>query len=216
MKPSSDPSPLVAAFWKTCGLVVTLGFGFWGVVLLKGAVQTSYNKRNPGATPIQTEVNKPEAPPAPPPAQPASEQPPIAPTAIAAVDTSAGQKVYNTVCIACHQPTGQGLPGMFPPLAGSDWVSAPKPDRLIRIVLHGLMGPININGAPFNTPAPMMPPQGAALNDEQIAQVITHVRTTWGGQSKAVATEEVTAIRTAEKARTAMWTAAELVKIADH
>ncbi|WP_075090751.1 c-type cytochrome [Verrucomicrobium spinosum] len=53
----------------------------------------------------------------------------------------AGQQVYSMVCFACHQPTGAGIPGMFPPLAGSDWVSAKKPDRLIRMVIHGITGP---------------------------------------------------------------------------
>jgi mono/diheme cytochrome c family protein len=85
---------------------------------------------------------------------------------------TAGQQVYNTVCFACHQPTGQGLPGMFPPVASSDWVNKPKPDRLIRMVLHGFMGPITINGKPFTSPAPLMPPQGAALSDDQIANVL--------------------------------------------
>ena len=120
-----------------------------------------------------------------------------------------------TVCFACHQPTGTGLPNMFPPLAGSDWLSAPKPDRIIRIVLHGITGPITINGKPFSTPAPMMPPQGAALSDQQIADVLTFVRSSWGNNASAVTPDQVKAIRDAEKARTAMWTEAELLKIAD-
>lgn len=210
MSSSSDPSPIVALFWKTCGIIVVTCFGFWGVALLKGAIQTSYSSRQPQPAAVaSTESSDSPAPTA----TPDTEAP--TPTAAKPLDTAAGQTVYNTVCIACHQPTGLGLPGMFPPLAGSDWVSAPKPDRLIRIVLHGLMGPIEINGAPFNTPAPMMPPQGAALSDEQIAQVLTHIRVTWGGHTEPVTTEAVAAIREAEKARTAMWTASDLVKIPD-
>ena len=126
---------------------------------------------------------------------------------------TAGQQVYNTVCFACHQPTGLGLPGMFPPVASSDWVSKPKPDRLIRMVLHGFMGPITINGAPFNSPAPLMPPQGAALSDDQIANVLTYVRNSFGNKASAVSPAQVKAIREAEKARTAMWTEAEILKI---
>lgn len=125
----------------------------------------------------------------------------------------AGQTVYMTVCFACHQPTGQGLPNMFPPVAGSDWVSAPKPDRLIRIVLHGFTGPITINGKPFTTPAPLMPPQGAALSDQQIADVLTYVRQSFGNKASIVTPEQVKAIREAEKARAAMWTEAEILKI---
>lgn len=126
---------------------------------------------------------------------------------------TAGQQVYNTVCFACHQPNGQGLPGMFPPVASSDWVNKPKPDRLIRMVLHGFMGPITINGKPFTSPAPLMPPQGAALSDDQIANVLTYVRNSFGNKASAVTPSEVKAIRESEKARTAMWTEAEILKI---
>ncbi len=126
---------------------------------------------------------------------------------------SRGQTVYMQVCFACHQPTGLGLPGMFPPLAGSDWVAAKKPDRMIRMVLHGLTGPVTINGKPFATPAPLMPPQGAALSDTQIADVLSYVRDAYGNKASAVTPEQVAAIREAEKTRTAMWTEAELQKI---
>lgn len=125
----------------------------------------------------------------------------------------AGQTVYMTVCFACHQPAGQGLPNMFPALASSDWVNAKKPDRMIRMVLHGFTGPITINGKPFTTPAPLMPPQGAALSDQQIAAVLTYVRASFGNNASAVAPDQVKAIREAEKARTAMWTEAEILKI---
>jgi mono/diheme cytochrome c family protein len=124
-----------------------------------------------------------------------------------------GQQVYMMVCFACHQPTGLGLPGMFPPLASSDWVSAPKPDRLIRMVLHGVTGPITLNGKPFSTPAPIMPPQGATLSDDQIASVLTYVRNSFGNKGGTVTADQVKTIRESEKARTAMWTQAELDKI---
>ncbi|MCP5559700.1 MAG: cytochrome c [Verrucomicrobiaceae bacterium] len=125
----------------------------------------------------------------------------------------AGKTVYMTVCFACHQPTGMGLPNMFPPLAQSDWVNVPKPDRMIRMVLHGFTGPMTLNGKPFTTPAPLMPPQGAALNDQQIADVLTFVRASFGNTASAVSPEEVRTIREAEAARTAMWTEADLQKI---
>ena len=124
-----------------------------------------------------------------------------------------GQTVYMQVCFACHQPTGLGLPNMFPPLAGSDWAAAKKPDRMIRMVLHGFTGPITINGQPFTTPAPLMPPQGTALSDQQIADVLTYVRHNFGNKASPVTPDHVKAIRDAEKARTAMWTEAEIQKI---
>jgi nitrite reductase (NO-forming) len=106
-----------------------------------------------------------------------------------------------------------GLPSMFPPLADTDWANAAKPDRIIRMVLHGFMGPITINSKPFTTPAPLMPPQGAALSDQQIADVLTYVRSSFGNNASAVKPEQVKAIREAEKARTTMWTEAEILKI---
>ena len=150
------------------------------------------------------------APAAAPAAAPASSP---APAAGGADMLATGQRIYSTVCIACHQPTGMGLPPMFPPLAGSDWVNVNKPDRIIRMVLHGFTGPITINGKPFTSPAPLMPPQGGALNDEQIAGVLTYVRSNFGNKAGPVAPEQVKAIREAEKARTAMWTEAEILKI---
>jgi mono/diheme cytochrome c family protein len=131
-------------------------------------------------------------------------------------DLAQGQQVYQQVCFACHQPTGLGLPGMFPPLAGSDWVSTAKPDRLIRMVLHGLTGPIQVNGQTFTTPAPIMPPQGALLGDAQIAAVLSYVRHEFGKGASRVTADQVKAVREAEKARTAMWTEAELEKIPVH
>lgn len=138
--------------------------------------------------------------------------------AVAGGDSAAskerGKTVYMQVCFACHQPTGLGLPNMFPPLAGSDWVKAKKADRMIRIVLHGLTGPVQINGSPFTTPAPLMPPQGATLSDVQIADVLTYVRGEFGAGASPVTPEQVKAVRESEKARVAMWTEAELLKIA--
>ncbi|WP_166442997.1 c-type cytochrome [Phragmitibacter flavus] len=124
----------------------------------------------------------------------------------------AGQQPYMPVCSACHHPPGMALPGMSPPLANSDWVTAAKPDRLIRIVLHGMTGLININGNPFPPPPPVMPGQGT-LSDEQIANIPPYTRTASGNTAPAVTPAEVAAIRAAEKARTGMWLEAELLKI---
>ncbi len=125
----------------------------------------------------------------------------------------AGQATYMMVCFACHQPTGLGLPNMFPPLAGSDWANAPKPDRIIRMVLHGYTGPITVNGKPFTSLAPLMPPQGA-LTDQQIADVLTYVRNAFGNKASAVSPDEVAAIRATEK-RAMPWVEADIMKIAD-
>jgi mono/diheme cytochrome c family protein len=112
------------------------------------------------------------------------------------------------LCGGCHQGSGLGVPGAFPPLAGSDWVMGGT-ERNIRVVLHGLQGAIKVNGADFAGPAPM-PAQGAVLSDQDVANVLTYVRNSWGNKGSLVTKEMVTAVREKEKARTAAWTAAEL------
>ena len=84
-----------------------------------------------------------------------------------------GKEVYGRTCVACHQPGGGGAAGQFPPLAGSDWVAAKSPDRLIRIVLDGLQGPIQVNGQDWNN---VMVKWRGVLSAEEIASVLTYVR----------------------------------------
>lgn len=116
-----------------------------------------------------------------------------------------GATVYKAVCVACHQPTGLGLPAVFPPLAGSEWVAG-NDRRLALIVLHGLMGPIEVKGQPWNL---VMPPQGMTLDDRKIAAVLTYVRSEWGNDAPEVSPETVAAMR--EKyAGHAPWTAETL------
>lgn len=124
---------------------------------------------------------------------------------VGAVDMVAlGQRTFTAMCAPCHQDTGLGVPGQFPPLAGSDWVNAPGHDRLIRVVLDGLSGPIEVSGQPFNG---TMLPWRETLNDEQIAAVLTYVRQAWGNQGAAVSVEAVNALRDQTKDRGARpWT----------
>jgi nitrite reductase (NO-forming) len=96
-----------------------------------------------------------------------------------------GKRVYTQVCFACHQPEGQGLPGVFPPLAKSDYLMADK-TRAITSLIKGLSGPITVNGQPYNG---VMPP--SMLNDEQIANVLTYIRNSWGNNGDIVTVEEV-------------------------
>lgn len=132
--------------------------------------------------------------------------------AVAANPVEAGKKVYATVCAACHMANGLGLPGAFPPLAGSEWVTGSE-ERLIRIVLHGLQGPVKVKGVDFNS---MMPPTGRVpgsgfnLSDDRIAHVLTYIRQEWGNQAGPIAPEKVAAVHAKEAARSKPWTAAEL------
>ena len=121
-----------------------------------------------------------------------------------------GKQVYDALCLNCHQPTGLGLPGVYPPLAGSDWVAGDAA-TLAKIVIHGLNGPIKVNGTDFKQVAPVpMPPMG--LSDTQIADVLSYVRMNFGNKAPAVKGGEVKATRDATSSRTVFWTAEELLK----
>lgn len=96
-----------------------------------------------------------------------------------------GKKVFLSVCFACHMQEGQGLPGVFPPLAGADFLKADK-DRAVRIPIKGLSGPITVNGKQYNN---VMPPQ--TLDDAQIADVLTYVMNSWGNDFGTVSVSDV-------------------------
>ena len=121
---------------------------------------------------------------------------------------SAGKLLFETLCMNCHQSDGKGLPGFYPPLAGSDWIQG-NPERLAKILQHGLTGPIKVNGQAFvqATPVPM-PPSG--LTDEQIATVLTYVRSQFGNQASALEPATIKAVREAYPQREQLWTEAEL------
>lgn len=126
-----------------------------------------------------------------------------------------GRQVYNTYCSGCHQPNGLGVPAKFPPLVASEWVLTPGPNRLVRIVLDGLQGPVNVKGLPYNT---LMLPWRAQLTDTDIAAVLTFVRLNpeWGHGVSPVTPAQVKAIRdlTAAHANTP-WKAPELLALPD-
>lgn len=124
-----------------------------------------------------------------------------------------GRNVYNLYCSACHQPNGRGDASRgFPPLAGSDWVLTEGPNRIIRIVLNGLQGPITVNGAEYNN---VMLPWRDALTDEDVAAVVTFVRGNpeWGNNAGPALPAQVQVIREATAGRSGAWTAPELLAI---
>jgi mono/diheme cytochrome c family protein len=116
-----------------------------------------------------------------------------------------GAAVYARTCIACHQPTGMGLPPVFPPIANAPIVVG-NPELPIKFILQGLMGPITVNGMTYNS---MMPPV-PGVSDAEIADVLTYVRQSFGNKGNPVTAEQVKAVRAATAGRTAMWTTAEL------
>jgi mono/diheme cytochrome c family protein len=125
-----------------------------------------------------------------------------------------GKRLFASTCEKCHQANGQGLSGQYPPLAGSDWVQARGHARIIRIVLDGLSGPVQVNGVSFNN---TMVPWRDVFSDQQVAAVLTFVRQQkdWGHQGDEVKPEEVAAIREKTKTRPAIgaWSAAELMAL---
>ena len=131
---------------------------------------------------------------------------------VAQVDPIAeGQKLFTT-CAACHQATGMGVPGVFPPLAGSEWVQGDE-QRVVRIVLSGLSGPVKVKGATYSVSAmPAFGPGGYGWSDEKISYVLSYVRSSWGNKAPIIKPETVAAIRTKIGQRKA-WSEAELLAI---
>ena len=118
-----------------------------------------------------------------------------------------GRQTYAGLCAACHQPTGKGLEGLAPPLAESEWVLG-EPDRIVKVVMHGLRGPIKVKGVTYSYDMPA----AGFLSDEQIAGVLTYIRREWDHEASPVSVELVKKIREENKARTDAWTEGELNK----
>jgi mono/diheme cytochrome c family protein len=100
-----------------------------------------------------------------------------------------GKRLFTVVCTPCHQPTGLGMPGRFPPLAGSDFLNSDK-KRAIRVLLKGLQGEVIVNGQRFNNSMPCFP-----LSDEDIANALTYVYNSFGNSGKQVTPQEVKSLR---------------------
>jgi mono/diheme cytochrome c family protein len=100
-----------------------------------------------------------------------------------------GKRLFTSICAACHQPTGQGRPNVFPPLAGSDFLNADK-SRAIKIVISGRQGDVVVNGMKYNSNMPAFP-----LNDDDIANVLTFVYNSFGNAGLEVPPEEVSVLR---------------------
>lgn len=120
-----------------------------------------------------------------------------------------GKRLFAQNCATCHQATGQGLPGVYPPLAGSEWANG-NPEAVGRILLHGLSGPLEVHGATYNGAMPSFGPLGSNWKDDRIAAVLTYIRQEWGNKAAPVTPEQIAAIRAASASRNKAWTAAEL------
>jgi mono/diheme cytochrome c family protein len=122
----------------------------------------------------------------------------------AAVD---GAQIFAAKCVACHQASGLGLPGAFPPLAGSEWVLG-SDKILVQIPLHGITGSVQVKGATYNGAMPVF----NTLSDAEIAAVLSYVRSTWGNSAAAVSPATVAAGRKATESRSTPFASGEEVK----
>jgi mono/diheme cytochrome c family protein len=121
-----------------------------------------------------------------------------------------GKKLFSANCVTCHQANGQGQPGQFPPLVGSEFVLGDASNRLIAIVLKGLQGPVQVKGQAFNN---AMQPWEGQYTDQQLAAILSYVRSDWGNNAPEIPPEAVKAMRDELKSRKDQWTLAELMQI---
>ncbi len=125
-----------------------------------------------------------------------------------------GKEVYlrDAHCATCHQPNGEGLANTYPTLAKSEWLD--DEERLIKLTLHGLWGPIEVNGQKFD-PSQGVPPMtafGGLLNDIEMAAVLSYVRQSFGNNGEPVSAESVRKVRDATRDRVNFYMADELLK----
>ena len=105
-------------------------------------------------------------------------------------DTHPGKIIYLQFCIACHMENGEGVPGLYPPLTQTDYILGEK-KRLINVVLHGLEGPTEVKGEKYNNIMAKLD----YLRDDQIAEVLSYIRSNFGNNADAVSAEEVRTVR---------------------
>ena len=131
------------------------------------------------------------------------------------IKTSAerGKAVYMQTCMACHQPTGLGIPGAFPPFDGSEYVQGDT-KRLVALVIKGYMGPIEVKGQKFNNILIAVDTQFPMLKENaKLADVLNYIRTAWSNKAdKAITPEFVEKVREEFKGRTTPWNAEDLAK----
>ena len=108
------------------------------------------------------------------------------PIQVVSADSVDGSVVYSAQCAACHQATGMGLSGVFPPLVGADWVLE-NDERLVQILLHGIQGEIVVKGVTYNGVMPAFP----QLSDADLAAVLTHIRQDWGNDATAITPDQI-------------------------
>jgi mono/diheme cytochrome c family protein len=134
------------------------------------------------------------------------------PTDETAAQMMLGKQRFERFCAVCHQSNGGGNPAQAPPLAGSEWVLAEGPNRIIRIPIVGLNGPIKAAGKEFNGSMASVAIAGV-VSDEELAAVLTYIRNSWGNSAPRVTVEQVQRVRADLKDRTDQYTVEEILKV---
>ncbi|MCI1710293.1 MAG: cytochrome c [Chiayiivirga sp.] len=106
---------------------------------------------------------------------------------------NAGKALYTGTCSVCHQDSGAGMPGVFPPLAKSDYLAGHSNEEIIKVVLSGLNGPLKVNGQDYNS---VMPPM-SQLTDDEVANILTYVKNSWDNGGGRISKDDVTKVRAA-------------------
>ena len=174
-----EPTPM----WWVFGVMALLGWGGWYLGTYSGNWRADVYDERPGAVVASL-----------------APAPPVDPLVL-------GRRLYAN-CQACHQADGRGVAGNYPPLAGSEWVTG-DPETVVRILLHGAQGGLEVRGRTFN----QVMPAWKHLKDEQLAALATYVRSSWGNSAAAIPRETVAAVRAATSGRTQPWTMAELKQV---
>ena len=130
--------------------------------------------------------------------------------AVAADPKLVGKALFSANCVTCHQANGEGLPGQYPPLAGSEVLLGPALNHTIAILLKGLQGPVTVKGQAFNNSMQAWEDQ---YSDQQLAGILTYERSDWGNNGAPVTADMVKEVRNEIKDRKEQWTWAELQKL---
>lgn len=194
-EPSQAETPAPPPTWAWVLLILVTAFGlFYGIQQWSPPADflrtPTYGSFTPSVTPIGAAATA---------ATPATggsasrdgDSTESAPASLTAADAARGAALFSTNCAACHQASGQGLPNVFPPLAGDPIVLSADPTEHIAAVLHGKSGS-TIKGVTYVSP---MPAFGTILNDADIAAVVNHERTSWGNSAPLVTAADVAALR---------------------
>lgn len=123
-----------------------------------------------------------------------------------------GKRLYTQNCIVCHQANGMGVAGQFPPLVESEWVLSQgthADNHLVLLMLNGHQGPMQVKGLSYNNAMP----QWKQLTDDQIAALLTYIRSDWGNNAPAITPSFVAQIRKEDGAQTDPWTQSQLLAI---